>query len=98
MDWTPVLAAVSTGLVAIIGALVAFLVAKLKTATTKEEVEEIKVKQEQMEIQIQDVQKQAALKHLYVKCNKCGNEIDLSTADIYTKEEEKEEVKENDNN
>ena len=97
MDWGPVLAAISAGLVAVIGALVAFIVAKLKTATTKEEVEEIKVKQENMEKDIEKVQIQAALKHYYTKCQNCGNEIDLSTADIYTKDDDGKEVHDDNN-
>ena len=97
MDWTPLITALTTGAVAVIGALVAYLVAKLKKATTKEEVEELKLKQQSLEKDLKKVEIQAALKHYYTKCNNCGNEIDLSTAEIYTKNDEMEE-KDNDNN
>ena len=95
MDWTPVLTAVSAFLVAIIGGLGAYIVARLKKETTKQEVEELKLKQTQMEKQIKDVQIQASLQHLYTKCENCGHEIDLSKAEIYTKDSEEEK---NDNN
>ena len=105
MDWTPVLAALSTLLVGVIGALGAYIVAKLKKETTKEEVEELKIKQQSLEKDLKKVEIQAALKHYYTKCQKCGNVIDLSTADIITedelnemKEKEKSEETNNDNN
>ena len=92
MDLTPIYTALTALIVGLLTGLGGYITARLKKATTKEEVEEIKLKQQTLEKDIEKVQIQASLKHYYTKCNKCGNEIDLSTAEIYTKEDE------NDNN